>query len=182
MKNAQPEDGSSFNPPPADCNTGALQAQEDPPVHDTNDCHGNNSESEEDPPVHDTKYCHSDDIESEDYPASEENALEARKSEFYAEVDSKLAAISPDQRAKHIMSDDQFIDIMNFLLSIRTATPERKLSIMRSYPNKVAYKWVKRYDLLVINTSNTLICKQEPGAALDSCLRVAHYSNVFNVV
>jgi hypothetical protein len=80
------------------------------------------------------------------------------------------------------MSDDQFNDIMNFLLSIRTAKPERKLSIMRSYPNKSAYKWVKRYDLLVINTSNTLIYKQEPGAAFDSCRRVAHYSNVFNVV
>ena len=40
MNNAQPEDGSSFNPPsPEDCNTGELQAQEDPPVHDTKDCH-----------------------------------------------------------------------------------------------------------------------------------------------
>jgi hypothetical protein len=183
MKNAQPEDGSSFNPPsPEDCTTGEMQAQEDPPVHDTEDCHSNNSESDEDPPVHDTKNCHTDDIESEEYPAIEESALEARKSEFYAEVDKKLAAISPDQRAKHIMSDDQFNEIMNFLLSIRTATPERRLSIMKSYPNKVAYKWVKRYDLLVVNTSNTLIYKQEPGAALDSCLRVAHYSNVFNVV
>ena len=80
------------------------------------------------------------------------------------------------------MSDDQFNDIMNFLLLLRTATPERRVSIMRSYPNKVAYKWVKRYDLLVVSTSNTLIYKQDSGAALDSCLRVAHYSNVFDVV
>ncbi len=80
------------------------------------------------------------------------------------------------------MSDDQFNDIMNFLLLLRTATPERRVSIMRSYPNKVAYKWVKRYDLLVVSTSNTLIYKQDSGAALDSCLRVAHYSNIFDVV
>ena len=88
MNNTQPEVGTSFNPPsPEDCNTGELQAQEDPPVHDTKDCHSNNSKSKEDPLVHDTKYCHTDGIESEEYPASEESALEARKSEFYDEVD-----------------------------------------------------------------------------------------------
>jgi hypothetical protein len=53
---------------------------------------------------------------------------------------------------------------------------------MRSYQNKIAYKWVKRYHFLVINTSNTLIYKQEPHAALDSFLRGAHDSNAFNVV
>ena len=83
MNNAQPEDGSSFNPPsPEDCNTEELQAQEDPPFHDTKDCHSNNSESKEDPPVHDTKYCRTDDIESEEYPANEKSPFEATKSEF----------------------------------------------------------------------------------------------------
>jgi hypothetical protein len=80
------------------------------------------------------------------------------------------------------MSDNQFNDSMNFLLSIRTATPEKRLYLMKSYPNKVAYKWMKRYDLLVVNTSNTLIFKEKTGAALDSCQRVVQYSHVFDVV
>ena len=97
---------------------GEFPAEEDPPLHntedshcppvqDTDDCHSNTSGSEEDIPVHSTKDCSTEHIDS---------ALETRKAEFYSEVDNKLAAISPDQRAKHIMSDDQFNNIMNFLL------------------------------------------------------------------
>ena len=83
MNITQPEDGSLFNPPsPEDCNTGELQAQEDPPVHDTEDCHCNKSESEENPFVYDTRDCNTEDFESEEYPASEASALEARKFEF----------------------------------------------------------------------------------------------------
>ena len=117
---AQSEDESSFNPPaPEDCNTGESEAQEDRPA---------------------PQDCHAGDIESEEDPANEESALETRKSEFNGEVNKRMAAISQDQRAKHIMSDDQFNNIMNVLLSVRTATPEKRLYLMRSYPNKVAYK------------------------------------------
>jgi hypothetical protein len=43
---------------------------------------------------------------------------------------------------------------------------------MKTYPNKIAFKWIKKYDLLTVNTSNILIYKQEDGAALDTCQKV----------
>jgi hypothetical protein len=70
---------------------------------------------------------------------------------------------------------------MKFLLSIRTTTTQNRLHLMKSYPNKVAPKWVKRCDLLVVNTSSTLIFKQKTGAALDSCQRVVQYSHVVDI-
>ena len=53
---------------------------------------------------------------------------------------------------------------------------------MRSYPNKIAYKCVKRYDVMVVKTSNVLIYKQEDGSPLDSCKKVMKYSNLFDAV
>lgn len=119
-----------------------------------------------------------------DVPTKEEEdrALAARKADFYAEVDRKIATISKDHRAKHIMTDEQFNEIMNFFFSIRNVSQEKKVSIMRSYPHKIAYKWLNKYDVLVINTSRTLIFKQGAGLALDSCQRVANYGRVFDVV
>ena len=53
---------------------------------------------------------------------------------------------------------------------------------MRSYPNKIAYKWVKCYDVMVVESSNVLIYKQEDGSLVDSCKKVVKYSNLFNAV
>ena len=53
---------------------------------------------------------------------------------------------------------------------------------MKSYPNKIAYKWIKKYDLLTVGTSNVLIYKQEDGAALDTCQKVPKYSFIFDVI
>ena len=53
---------------------------------------------------------------------------------------------------------------------------------MRSYPNKIAYKWVKCYDVMVVESSNVLIYKQEDGSPLDSCKKVMKYSNLFDAV
>ena len=107
---------------PKDCNTFGSKAQED--CHDHEDCHSEQlSESEEDPPV--PQDCHTGGIESKEDTTSEESALETSKSEFYCKVDKRMAAISENQRVKHKMNGNQFNDIMNFLLSIRTATPEK---------------------------------------------------------
>ncbi|KAL3784186.1 hypothetical protein HJC23_001385 [Cyclotella cryptica] len=128
------------------CNNGEVQAQEDFPVNNTDNCHSNKLDSERDPPVNDTEDCHTEDIESEEYPANKESSLDTMKSEFYAEVDKKMGAISQDQRAKHIMSDDQFNENMNFSLSIKNATSERSLSLIMSYPHEIAYKWKMEGD------------------------------------
>ena len=53
---------------------------------------------------------------------------------------------------------------------------------MRNQPNKVAYKWVKRYDLKVVQSSQILIYKQAEGSPLDLCQQVVKYSNMFDAI
>jgi len=42
-----------------------------------------------------------------------------------------------------IITDEYFDVILEFLLSLETADNKKRIVIMRSYPNKVAYRWVK---------------------------------------
>ena len=69
------------------------------------------------------------DTDPPDGPTKEEEdrALAARKADFYAEVDRKIATISKDHRAKHIMTDEQFNEILNFFFSIRNVSQEEKI-------------------------------------------------------
>ena len=43
---------------------------------------------------------------------------------------------------------------------------------MKSHPNKVAYKWVKQSNLMVVQSSQVLIYKQATGSPLDICHQV----------
>ena len=53
---------------------------------------------------------------------------------------------------------------------------------MKSYPNIVAYKWVKQYNLMVVQSSQILIYKQAKGSPLDSCQKVVKYSIMFDAI
>ncbi len=67
---------------------GEFPAEEDPPLHNTEDSHC--------PPVQDTEDSHSNTSGSEENTTEDcstehiDSALETRKAEFYAEVDKKL--------------------------------------------------------------------------------------------
>jgi hypothetical protein len=80
------------------------------------------------------------------------------------------------------MTDESFSEIYNFMKSIMNVSAEMRISIMNTHPNKTAYKWIKKYDLLTIDTSNILVYKQAAGAALDKCQKVAKYCILFNDV
>lgn len=109
-------------------------------------------------------------------------ALSARKEAFYKEVDKKIAALSKVQKNAHIISDRLFNEIYNFMLSIQDASDEVRLALLRSIPNKVGYKWMKKFDIRTVDTSNVLIFKQVEGEALDACQKVVKYSKIFDVV
>ncbi len=98
--------------------------------------------------------------------------ITARKSEFYKEVGEAMKKLKGDQSKNTIISDEYFDVIVKFLLSLETADDKKRVSIMRSYPNKVAYKWAKRYDLMVVQSSQVLIYKQPEGFPLDICQKV----------
>ena len=53
---------------------------------------------------------------------------------------------------------------------------------MKKYPNKLSYKWTKKYDLLTVETSNILISKQTEDDALESAQKVVQYSKMFDVL
>ena len=67
------------------------------------------------------------------------------------------------------------------MLSIQDASNEERLHLLRSIPNKVGYKWIKKYDVHIVDTSHILIFKQADGEALDACQRVVKYSRIFDV-
>jgi lipopolysaccharide biosynthesis protein len=90
--------------------------------------------------------------------------------------------IAQENNPNSIMTDEYSEEILRFLLSLQTANDKKRIRIMRSYPNKIAYKWVKRYDVMVVESSNVLIYKQEDGSPLDSCKKVVKYSNRFDAV
>ena len=79
----------------------------------------------------------------EKLPDTEDGAaLSARKTSFYEELDRKLDALSKVQKNSHILSDQLFNEIYHFILSIQDASNKERLSLMRSIPDKVGYKWI----------------------------------------
>ena len=70
--------------------------------------------------------------------------LTARKSEFYKDVDEALKKLDPAHNTNSIVTDEYFDTIVKFLLALETADDKKRVAIMKSHPNKVAYKWVKR--------------------------------------
>ncbi len=68
--------------------------------------------------------------------------ITARKSEFYKEVGEALKKLKGEQSKNSIITDEYFDVIVKFLLSLETADDKKRVSIMKSYPNKVAYMWV----------------------------------------
>jgi hypothetical protein len=64
------------------------------------------------------------------------------------------------------MTDECFRGIYNFMKSITDVSAEIRISIMNTHPNKIAYKRIKKYDLLTIDTSNIFVYKQAADAAL----------------
>jgi hypothetical protein len=109
-------------------------------------------------------------------------ALLARKTSFYEELDRRIDALSKVQKNSHILSDKLFNEIYHFMLSIQDASNEERLRLLRSIPNKVGYKWIKKYDIHIVDTSHILIFKQADGEALDACQRVAKYSRIFDAL
>ncbi len=65
--------------------------------------------------------------------------------------------IAQENNPNSIMTDEYFEEILRFLLSLQTANDKKMIRIIRSYPNNIAYKWVKRYDVIVVESSNVII-------------------------
>ncbi len=118
----------------------------------------------------------------DDFQKSTNPELTARKKEFYKEVDNGMEQYGQGDNPYSIMTDDYFDEIVKFMLSLETANDKDRLVIMRTYPNKIAYKWVKRYDIKVVQNSNILFFKQPEGLPLDLCQQVVKYSNVFDAI
>jgi hypothetical protein len=53
---------------------------------------------------------------------------------------------------------------------------------MKSIPNRVGHKRIKKYDILSVEVSKILIFKQADGEALHACHKVVKYSNIFDAV
>jgi flagellar hook-basal body complex protein FliE len=109
-------------------------------------------------------------------------ALSARKTSFYEELDRRIDALSKVQKNSQVLSDQLFTEIYNFMLSIQDASNEELLHLMKSVPNKVGYKWIKKYDIHIVDTNHILIFKQTDGEALDACHRVVKYGSIFDVL
>ena len=103
-------------------------------------------------------------------------ALSAKKEAFYKEVDKKIAALLKVQKNANIIPDGLFNEIYNFMLSIQDTYEEVRMTLLRSIPNKVGHKWMKKLDIRTVDTSNVLIFKQAEGEALDACQKVVKYS------
>ncbi|KAL3802508.1 hypothetical protein HJC23_012527 [Cyclotella cryptica] len=121
--------------------------------------------------------------EGEEDTGNEDTAsLSARKAEFYKAVDAKIYAMSKNNNHAHIICDAVFDQIYSLMLSIQDCNEEERLKLLRQIPNKVGYKWVKKFSILTIDTSNILIFKQDETEALDSCKKVVSYSKIFDVL
>jgi hypothetical protein len=68
-----------------------------------------------------------------------------------------LEKLDPENNTNSIIKDQYFDIIVKFLLSLETADDKKRIAFMRSQPNKVAYKWVKQYDLKVVQSGQILI-------------------------
>lgn len=121
--------------------------------------------------------------EGEENTGNEDTAsLSARKAEFYKAVDAKIYAMSKNNKHAHIICDAVYEQIYALMLSIQDCNEEERLKLLRQIPNKVGYKWVKKFSILTIDTSQILIFKQDEGEALDSCKKVVSYSKIFDVL
>lgn len=110
-------------------------------------------------------------------------SLSARKAAFYKAVDAKMSTMSKfNNKHAHIICDAVFDEIYNLMLALQDSDEEQRLHHIRKIPNKVGYKWVKKYAIMTIDTSNILIYKQDEGEALDSCQKVVSYSKIFDVL
>ena len=109
-------------------------------------------------------------------------SLSARKAEFYKAVDDKIFSMSKLNKHAHIISDALFDQVYKPMLAIQDAGEEDRLKEIRKLPNKVGYKWVKKYAIKTVDTSNILIFKQGEGEALDTCQKVVSYSKIFDVL
>ena len=125
-----------------------------------------------------------EEVEAGDYSFQRANnpELTARKSEFYKDVDEALKKLDQEHNTNSIVTDEYFDTIVKVLLALETADDKKRVAIMKSHPNKVAYKWVKQYDLMVVQSSQILIYKQEEGSPLDLCQQVVKYSNLFDAI
>jgi hypothetical protein len=72
--------------------------------------------------------------------------------------------------------------IFKLMLFLKTVSDEQCPKNMNVFPNKSLYKRVKKFDLMTTETGKFLIQKQSDGDALDSCQKVAKYSNLFDVM
>ena len=116
-----------------------------------------------------------------DGDSSSDQFIAARKSEFYKELDKRIAGLTPEPPT-HILTGESFREIYNFMKSIKDVSAKMRINIMKSYPNDIAYKWMKKYDMLTIDTSNVLVYKQVPGAALDIGQKVHKYSIILDAI
>jgi hypothetical protein len=66
--------------------------------------------------------------------------IAARKFEFYRELDRRIATLTPEQISTHILTDKSFTEIYNFIASVKNVSAEKRIQIMKTYPNKIAYK------------------------------------------
>ena len=116
-------------------------------------------------------------------PESEKDeSLVTRKAEFYNRVSTKMNALERDNKTSHILSDNQFETIVSFMISYNNALKEDRVDVINRYPHKIAYRWLKQYELLTVETSNVLIFKQPVGAALDCCKKVVSYGKMFDAI
>lgn len=122
------------------------------------------------------------DTEDEVVDTEDKEALFVRKVEFYKEFDIRINSSSQLQKTSPILSDELFDEIFSFMQSIQDASDEDRIQLLRSIPNKLGYKWIKRYDITTVDTRHVLIFKQADGEALDTCCKVVKYSQIFDVV
>jgi hypothetical protein len=77
---------------------------------------------------------------SDDYFNAEDSfvtaqSLASRKAKFYKELDRKIAALNLNNQ--HTITDEGFSEIYNFMKSIKDIPAETRISIMKTYPNKI---------------------------------------------
>ena len=122
-------------------------------------------------------------VEGEEGGTEDSDSLSARKEEFYKALDAKIYEQSKNNNSHaHIICDNVFEEIYSLMLSLQGAEEQERLKLLRKIPNKVGYKWEKKYDILTVDTSHILIFKQENGEALDSCKKVVSYGRIFDVL
>jgi hypothetical protein len=122
-------------------------------------------------------------VEGEEGGTEDSDSLSARKEEFYKALDAKIYEQSKNNNSHaHIICDNVFQEIYSLMLSLQGAEEQERLKLLRKIPNKVGYKWEKKYDILTVDTSHILIFKQENGEALDSCKKVVSYGRIFDVL